>query len=292
MNDLNAVGGGFMSQLEWGSDRRGTPLPVADAMESLFNSTFDHNGDKAPMPYATEADVQGLLTQLFMTWLSGGNPPLFMDFRKVWEPWEIKQLAEKTGVKVPKNALWAQRGFVDGDNSGSASFNWAGKPGQKASALMKRVAMPLADEFYFPGGGNSVTFTTPGGIEGIAARLTYSAMNNMFSLIWDEASTTEMPDQLAQAVANTSTPTWPHTWVVPKYATMPEYKQYAPANHFHMTWNLKPARLQHWMDMTNVLSVAPWVERPALVPGTDRPQPLAHLINGGETQAKMLLAKK
>jgi L-fucose isomerase len=181
---------------------------------------------------------------------------------------------------------------VDGDNSGSASFNWAGKPGEKPSALMKRVAMPLADEFYFPGGGNSVTFTTPGGIEGIAARLTYSAMNNMFSLIWDEASTTEMPDQLAQAVANTSTPTWPHTWVVPKYATMPEYKQYAPANHFHMTWNLKPARLQHWMDMTNVLSVAPWVERPALVPGTDRPQPLAHLINGGETQAKMLLAKK
>ncbi|MFW5817803.1 MAG: hypothetical protein ACOCWV_04600 [Planctomycetota bacterium] len=292
MADLNAVGGGFMSQLEWGSDRRGTPLPVADTMESLFNSTFDHNGEKAPMPYATEADVQGLLTQLFMTWLSGGNPPLFMDFRKVWEPWEIKQLAEKTGVKVPKNALWAQRGFVDGDNSGSASFNWAGKPGEKASALMKRVSMPLADEFYFPGGGNSVTFTTPGGIDGIAARMTYSAMNNMFSLIWDEASTTEMPEKLAHAVANTSTPTWPHTWVVPKYATMAEYKQYAPANHFHMTWDLKPARLQYWMDLTNVLSVAPWVERPALVPGTDRPQPLAHLINGGEIQAKMLLAGK
>ncbi len=44
MCDLNAVGGGFMSQLEWGSDRRGTPLPVADVMESLFNSTFDHTG--------------------------------------------------------------------------------------------------------------------------------------------------------------------------------------------------------------------------------------------------------
>ena len=46
MRDLNAVGGGFMSQLEWGSDRRGIPLPVADAMESLFNSTFDHTGRK------------------------------------------------------------------------------------------------------------------------------------------------------------------------------------------------------------------------------------------------------
>ncbi|MFH2003022.1 MAG: hypothetical protein ABIK28_25370, partial [Planctomycetota bacterium] len=86
MKELNAVGGGFMSQLEWGSDKRGLPLPVADGMESLFNSSFDHEGRKPVMPFATEADVQGLLTMLFMTWLSGGNPPLFMDFRKVWEP--------------------------------------------------------------------------------------------------------------------------------------------------------------------------------------------------------------
>jgi len=25
-----------------------------------------------------------------------------------------------------------------------------------------------------------------------------------------------------------------------------------------MTWNLKPARLQYWMDLANVLSVTPW----------------------------------
>ena len=90
LKDLNAVGGGFMSQLEWGSDRRGIPLPVADAMESFFNSTFDHNGPKMPLPFATEADVQALLTMLFFSSLTGGNPPLFMDFRKVWEPWELQ----------------------------------------------------------------------------------------------------------------------------------------------------------------------------------------------------------
>jgi len=291
MTDLNAVGGGFMSQLEWGSDPRGVPLPVADAMESLFNSTFDHNGNKTAMPYATEADVQGLLTQLFMTWLSGGNPPLFMDFRKVWEPWEIRKLAHKMKIKWTTGDLWAVRGFVDGDNSGSASFNWAGKPGFTAEQCMKKVSMPLADEFYFPGGGNSVTFMTPSGINGIAARMTYSQMNGMFSLIWDEASTVSMPDKLAKAVANTSSPAWPHTWVVPKYATMREYKQCAPANHFHMTWNLKPARLQYWMDMTNVLSVTPWTERPAFVEGVDRPAPLLHLINGGENACKKLSAK-
>jgi len=156
---------------------------------------------------------------------------------------------------------------------------------------MKGVSLPLADEYYFPGGGNSVTFMTPGGIEGIAARLAYSAPSDLFSLIWDEACTVELPARLAQAVANTSTPTWPHTFVVPKYAAMAEYKQYAPANHFHMTWNLSPARLEHWMDLAGVLSVTPWSARPAFISGVDRPQPLLHLLNGGETAAKMRLAR-
>ena len=293
MADLNAVGGGFMSQLEWGSDPRGIPLPVADVMESLFNSTFDHNGRKAPLPYATEADVQGLLTMLFSTYLTGGNPPLFMDFRKVWEPWEITALAAKLQIPdLDGSTLWEQKGLVDGDNSGSASFDWAARPGASVEDIMSNVSMPLADPGYFPGMGNSVTFVSPAGLDGIASRLAYSAVNNMFSMIWDQADTVELPGPLTEAVCNTSTPTWPHTFVVPKYATMVEYKQYAPANHFHMTWDLSPARLQYWMDLTNVLSVTPWLNRPAFVEGVDRPSPLLHLINGGEAQAKTLLSRR
>jgi L-fucose/D-arabinose isomerase len=283
---LDAVGGGFMNQLEWGSDLRGKPLPVADLAESLLNSTFDHNGRKPVMPFATEADVQGLLTMLACSWLAGGNPPLLMDFRKVWEPWEITALAAKLAVPVAGDELWARRGLVDGDNSGSASLNWAGRPGDSAASLMQRISMPGADLGYFPGGGNSVTFITPGGIEGIAARLAYSELSGMFSLIWDQASTVELPEKLAHAVSHSSNPTWPHTWVTPRYASMVEYKQYAPANHFHMVWNLAPARLQYWMDLTNVLSVTPWSARPAFIEGTDRPQPLLHLLNGGETATK------
>ncbi len=290
MADLNAVGGGFMSQLEWGSDHRGTPLPVADAMESLFNSTFDHNGAKAPLPYATEADVQGLLTMLAFTYLTGGAPPLFMDFRKVWEPWEIGRLAGELGVEIAGDELWAQRGFVDGDNSGSASFDWAAAPGASVEEIMGGVSMPLADEFYFPGGGNSVTFVTPGGIEGIAGRMAYSALSNTFSMIWDEAVTVDLPAALSEAVCNASTPTWPHTFVTPKYATMAEYKQFAPANHFHMTWGLPPARLEYWLDLANVLSATPWEARPGFIEGVDRPMPLLYVLNGGETQTKLLLA--
>jgi len=275
MADLNAVGGGFMSQLEWGSDMRGTPLPVADAMESLFNSTFDHNGPKPPMPYGTEADMQGLLTMLFMTYLSGGNPPLFMDFRKVWEAWD-------------KKTDWLTKGLVDGNNSGSASFDWAAKPGAGVAQIMKGITMPLAEAGYFPGGGNSVTFVTPAGIQGIAGRMAYSSLIDKFSLIWDQAVTTSVPKKLENAMCNLTNWNWPHTFIVPKYASMVEYKQYAPANHFHMTWNLPVARLQHWMDLTGVLSVTPWAAKPKFIEGIDRPQPLVHLINGGENAYKQL----
>jgi L-fucose isomerase len=289
--DLNAVGGGFMNQLEWGSDRRGIPLPICDLAESLMNSSFDHSGRKPAVPFATEADVQGLLTMLFTNWLSGGNPPLFMDFRKVWEPWEIQAKAKELKVPFTADTVWAAKGIVDGDNSGSASLDWAGKPGESPANLMKRVAMPGAELYYFPGGGNSVSFISPGGIEGIAGRLAFSDLTGMFSLIWDQASTVDLPDKLSAAVASSSNVTWPHTWVVPKYATMAEYKQYAPANHFHMIWNLDPARLQYWMDLTNVLSVAPWQNRPRLIEGTDRPLPLMYLINGGENATKRLRAR-
>jgi L-fucose isomerase len=268
---------------------RGTPLPVADAMESMFNSTFDHNGRKAPIPYATEADVQGLLTMLFMTYLSGGNPPLFMDFRKVWEGWEIKKLAKKIGVKVPAKADYIAKGLVDGDNSGSASFDWAGKPGASIKSLMSGISMPLADAGYFPGGGNSVTFMTPEGIEGIAGRIAYSSLTNKFSMIWDEAYTTSVPEKLCKAMCDLTTPAWPHTFVIPKYASMLEYKQYAPANHFHMTWNLPVSRLQYWMDLTGVSSATPWASRPKFIEGTDRPLPLIYHLNGGEDQYKGLV---
>jgi L-fucose isomerase len=242
------------------------------------------------MPFATEADVQGLLTMLFGCWLAGGSPPLFMDFRKVWEPWEIQALARSLGIPLTGEELWAREGIVDGDNSGSASFDWAGRPGDTVEKIMANISMPGAELYYFPGGGNSVTFITPGGIDCIAARLAYSDLSRAFSMIWDEASTVDLPAGLAEAVARTSNVTWPHTWIVPKYATMAEYKQYAPANHFHAIWGLAPARLQYWMDLANVLSVAPWSRRPHWIERVDRPLPLLYLLGGGESAAKLLRA--
>jgi L-fucose isomerase len=157
---------------------------------------------------------------------------------------------------------------------------------------MEKVSMPLADPGYFPGMGNSVSFVSPGGLEGMAGRLTYSSLSGLFSMSWDEATTAEVPSEVAKALCSLTTAEWPHTFVVPKYATMSEYKHYPPANHFHMIKGLSPARLEYWMDLNNVLSQANWAARPDYIEGVDRPVPLLYLINGGENNAKLLLGKK
>jgi L-fucose isomerase len=113
----------------------------------------------------------------------------------------------------------------------------------------------------------------------------------MFGMIWDEANSTEVPKKLAKEMCELTTATWPHTFVVPKYASMLEYKQYAPGNHFHMTWDLPVARLEYWMDLSGVLSVTPWAARPKFIEGVDRPEPLVHLISGGANAYKQMTSK-
>jgi L-fucose isomerase len=44
----------------------------------------------------------------------------------------------------------------------------------------------------------------------------YSSVSGRFSLMWDEAETTAVPEELGKAMCNLTTPTWPHTFVVPK----------------------------------------------------------------------------
>ena len=137
-----------------------------------------------------------------------------------------------------------------------------------------------------------MTFTSPGGLSGIAGRLTYSTLSGLFGMNWDEAETAEVPAPLAKALAGSTNKEWPHSFVVPKYATMYEYKHYPPANHFHMIQGLSPARLEYWMDLNNVLSQVYWAARPTFVEGVDRPLPLLYLENGGENHAKLMLGKK
>jgi len=282
MRDVNAVAGGWTGQLAWGSDRRGQPLATADIAEALFNSSEDHTGKKAVIPFATENDVQGLLTMIAYAYLSGGEPTLFMDFRKVYEPWEIEKSSRelKLDVKRFRDEPWMQRGFIDGNNSGSASLDYA-----KKSYLFKAVAD------YFPGGGFSVGFVSPKGIKGMAGRLAYSDLSGMFTMVQDEAESQELPAALAERVCHASDYTWPHTFLTFEHIPSSTAKVGLPANHLHMVTRLPRRRWQHFSDYCLVLNHI-WENTAEFTAGLDRPQPILWRLNGGETAAKMRLAAR
>lgn len=280
MRDINAIGGGWTSQLAWGSDRRGLPLTTADIAESLFNSTEDHTGRKPVVPFATENDVQALLTMIAYCWLSGGRPTLFMDFRKVYEPWEIERNARELGLDLDKfrGEPWMERGFVDGDNSGSGSLDYG-----ETWFLFKAV------EYYFPGLGFSVSYLSPKGIKGLAGRIAYSDLSGLFTMVQDEAQSVELPGPLAERVCHASDYTWPHTFLTFDHVPASQAKMGMPANHFHMVTGLPRRRWQHFSDYANILNFR-WEGTPEFVEGLDRPLPMLYRINGGETAAKLMLA--
>jgi L-fucose isomerase len=279
MKDINAIAGGWTSQLAWGSDRRGIPLTTADIAESLFNSTEDHTGKKTVIPFATENDIQGLLTMIVYCYLSGGKPPLFMDFRKVYEPWEIKQNAQELKLDLAPytNEPWLQRGYIDGNNSGSASLDYA-----EDAYLFKAI------EYYFPGLGFSVGFVSPKGISGIAGRMAYSDLSEMFTMVQDEAQSVELPPPLQERCCHASNYSWPHTFLTFKHVPSSLVKVGIPANHFHMITHMPRRRWQHLSDYCLILNYH-WENTPEYTEGLDRPLPMLWRINGGENQAKMLM---
>lgn len=282
MRDIHAVGGGWTNQLAWGSDRRGIPLTTADIAESLFNSSEDHAGKKTVVPFATENDIQGLLTMLAYCYLAGGKPTLFMDFRKVYEPWEIEKKAKELGLDLSafKREPWMQRGFIDGNNSGSASLDFAEK-----HYLFKAV------EHYFPGFGFSVAFVSPKGIRGMVGRLAYSDLSGMFTMVQGEAESQELPPALTERVCHASDYSWPHTFLTFDHIPSSYAKIGMPANHIHMTTDLPRRRWQHFSDYSLILNHK-WENAAEYAEGLDRPLPMLWRLNGGETAAKMALAAR
>ncbi len=280
MKGMNAIGGGWTSQLAWGSDLNGTPMACADIAEALFNSTFDHNGPKAAIPFATENDVQGLLTMVCYSALTGGEPVLFADYRKVYEPWEIQKKADELGIKVDPKSAFMQRGTIDMDNSGSGSLDWC------TDSYLFEVY-----QHYFPGGGFSTGYISPGGIECQAGRLAYSDLNGMFTMIQGEAESVELPMPIAEAFSHASSYSWPHTWITFKNVPASITKYGCPANHMHMVRNLPTRRWQYFSDYTNILNFR-WEGTSPFTEGVDRMEPMLYRISGGELAAKQRLGAR
>ena len=193
-----------------------------------------------PTPFATEADVQGLLTMLFFSALTGGNPPLFMDFRKVWEKWELEALAKRVGARCRLMKCGRRRAWWTATTPAARPL--IGQPGRvRASRKSCPWVMPLKSRYFRAGQFGDVGFA--GWLDWHRGTID---VQQFFRFVWVELGRSDdgrVPDHLAQVLCQATNRGWPRTFIVPKYATMYKYKHYPPANHVHMVQGLSPAQL-------------------------------------------------
>lgn len=82
----NAIVGGFQGQRQW-TDYK----PNGDFMEAILNSSFDWNGIREAMTFATENDTLNGMAMLFLHLLTN-QATVFSDVRTYWSPEAVKRV--------------------------------------------------------------------------------------------------------------------------------------------------------------------------------------------------------
>ena len=214
----NAVAGGFQGQRNW-TDW----LPNADFTEAIMASTFDWNGPKAPVPFATENDTLNGVSMMIGTLLTG-TAPCFHDVRTYWSP----DATERVTGKRPEGK--AKDGFIHLINSGATALDGSGAAkNEKGEGCMKpywemtdadiKACLEATDwrranYEYSRGGGFSshfrckaempVTMLRVNIIEGIGPVIQIA-----------EGYTADLPDDVHDKIDWRTDPSWPTTWFAP-----------------------------------------------------------------------------
>ncbi len=215
----NAVAGGFQGQRNW-TDW----LPNADFTEAIMASTFDWNGPKAPVPFATENDTLNGVSMMIGTLLTG-TAPCFHDVRTYWSP----DATERVTGKRPEGK--AKDGFIHLINSGATALDGSGaaknengegcmKPYWEMTdadikACLEATDWRRANYEYFRGGGFSSHFRCKA--EMPVTMLRVNIIDGIGPVIQiAEGYTADLPDDVHDKIDWRTDPTWPTTWFAPK----------------------------------------------------------------------------
>ncbi len=217
-NGRNGIVGGFQGQrmlTDW--------LPNADFTEAILASSFDWNGKRAPIPFATENDTLNGISMLFATLLTG-KAPCFHDVRTYWSPEAVERVS---GKKLEGKAA---NGIIHLINSGATALDCTGasKDGQgngtvkewwnmtdaDISACLDATDWCRADFEYFRGGGFSSHFRTRAEMPVTMLRVNLvDGVGPMIQIA--EGYTVDLPDDVHEKLDKRTDPTWPTTWFAP-----------------------------------------------------------------------------
>ena len=213
----NAIAGGFQGQRHW-TDH----FPNGDFMEAMLTSSFDWNGVRPPMVFATENDALNGACMLF-GYLLTNTAQIFADVRTYWSPEAVKRV---TGAKLTGPL---SGGLLHLINSGAATLDGTGqqsrggKPAMKpfweiseseVDKCLKATSWPAAIYEYFRGGGFSSNYLSRGGMPMTMCRI--SLVKGLGpALQIAEGCSVDLPAKVHQALDERTNPSWPTTWFAP-----------------------------------------------------------------------------
>ncbi|MCI5839526.1 MAG: L-fucose isomerase [Peptoniphilaceae bacterium] len=171
----NAIAGGFQGQRQW-TDW----LPNADFTEAITASSFNWNGAKEPVAFATENDTLNGASMLFGNLITN-KAAIFSDVRTFWSPEAVERV---TGKKLEGKA---KNGVMHLLNSGASALDGSGgAKDENGNSVMKeywnmteddikncleKTRWDNADRGSFRGGGFSSDYTTDAEMPLTAIRL-------------------------------------------------------------------------------------------------------------------------
>lgn len=215
----NAIVGGFQGQRQWTDFK-----PNGDLMETLLNTTFDWNGAREPITFATENDTLNGATML-LNYLLTNRTQLFSDVRTYWSADAVKRV---TGFDLESLHV---DGFIDLRNSGATALDATaamtdanGKPVMKhwwevtdedIDACLRATTFHPANKQYFRGGGYSTHFTTRGGMPMTMVRINLVAGQGPVMQI-AEGWSLEIDKDAEKTIVDRTDPAWPTTFFVPR----------------------------------------------------------------------------
>lgn len=223
----NAIVGGFQGQRQWTDF-----LPNGDFSEALLNSSFDWNGKRPPIPFATENDHLNGISMLF-GYLLTNRAQIFSDVRTYWSPEAIERVS---GWK-PDGIL--QNGAIHLINSGSTALDGTGqqsdfdenpviKPFWEISdseivKMLNATTWYPASLEYFRGGGYSSQFLTRGGMPVTMCRVNIvKGLGPVLQIA--EGWTVAFPKHVYEVINQRTDKTWPSTFFVPRLTGERKFK--------------------------------------------------------------------
>ena len=214
----NGIFGGFQGQRQWTDFK-----PNADFSEAILNTTFDWNGKRQPLIFATENDNLNGVSMLFLHLITN-KAAAFADVRTYWSPDAVSRV---TGYTPDGKA---KCGFIHLINSGAAALDangrsrdadgnstmkeWWNVTESDIGEMLGATKWAPANKGYFRGGGFSSQFSTIGEMPVTMVRV--NLIDKLGPVIQiAEGYTVELPEDVNSALLNRTDPTWPSTWFAP-----------------------------------------------------------------------------